>query len=161
MKKIIMSLSVVTALMFSGCGASNGLAVGGLGGTEVKKVFQTGTIVESQKVLISKDMMATVTGAGVGAVAGAMLGSRSSSGNAVKGGLIGAGVGAGAGYLGGMMLNNNEQEAYQVTIQDKNGQKHTAYLENDLLKNTEVEYVVREDGKITNIDVKKNVPTRR
>lgn len=156
MKKFIACGLVGATLLFSGCGASNGLGVGGLGGTEVKKVFQTGTIIDSQKVLISKDMMATVTGAGVGAVAGALLGSRSSSGNAVKGGLIGAGVGAVGGYVGGMMMDNNEKEAYQITIQAKNGQKHTAYLENEIPINTQLEYVVREDGKITNIDVKQH-----
>lgn len=157
MKKIIACGLIGATLLFSGCGASNGLGVGGLGGTEVKKVFQTGTIIDSQKVLISKDMMATVTGAGIGAAAGAVLGGRSSSKNAVKGTLIGAGIGAIGGYVGGMMIDNNEKEAYQITIEsNKNGQKHTAYLENELPINSQLEYVVREDGKITNIDVKQH-----
>ena len=154
LKNLWLSFPVVGALMFTGCGASNGLGIGGMGQTEVKKVFDIGTIESSQKVLISKDLMATVTGAGAGAVAGAMLGSRSSGANAVKGGLIGAGVGAGLGYVGGMMMNNNEQEAYEIIIRGNKGQTSKAYLEKELPIGTTLEYVVREDGKITNIDVK-------
>lgn len=156
MKKILVVSGLVASLLLSGCGASNGLGVGGFGQTEVKKVFETGTVESSQKVLISKDMMATLTGAGVGALAGVAIGSRNGSGDAVKGGLIGAGVGAIGGYVGGMMMNNNEQEAYEVELKStKSGQVVKAYLEKDLPLNSLVEYVVREDGKITNIDVKK------
>lgn len=127
MKKIMLSISAVAvlSLSFSGCGASNGL---GLGSASVKKVFETGTIESSQKVLVSKDMMATVTGAGIGAVAG---------------------------YVGGYLMDGNEKPAFQIEILSKKGQTYTAYLENELPLNSEIEFVVRDGKEITNIDVKK------
>ena len=154
MKKIILSISTVAmlSLSFGGC-ANNGL---GIGSASVKKVFETGTIESSQKVLVSKDMMATVTGAGIGAVGGALIGAKESGGDAVKGGLIGAGIGAVAGYVGGMMLNNNEKEAFEITIKNtKTNEIRKAYLEQELPLNSLLEYVVRDDGTVTNIDVKK------
>jgi valyl-tRNA synthetase len=75
--------------------------------------------------------------------------------NAAVGGLIGAGVGAIAGYTAGKMTNNNEVEAYEVTIKSQKGSTYKTYIKNDLPVGTSVEFIVREDGSITNIDVKK------
>ncbi len=154
MRKIILSISAVAvlSLSFSGC-ANNGL---GIGSATVKQVFESGTIESSQKVLVSKDMMASVTGAGIGAVAGAVIGAKESGGDAVKGGLVGAGIGAVAGFVGGYLLDNNEKEAFEISIKnEKTNEIRKAYLEQELPLNSLLEYIVREDGTVTNIDVKK------
>lgn len=153
MKKLISISLIATTLIFGGC-ANSGLGVGGFG-TEVKERFESGTIEASNKVLVSKDMMAVATGAGIGAGVGALAGSRSSGANALKGGIIGAGVGALGGFVTGSLMDNNEKEAFEVEIKANNGTMYKAYLEQELQLNSLVEFVVRDDGKVTNIKLKK------
>lgn len=150
MKRTLFLSGILTSLLLGGCGVSNGV---GLGKQEVTKKFSQGTITRSEKVLVDKSMIATVTGAGVGAVGGALIGAKESGGDAVKGGLIGAVVGAGIGYVGGYLANGGEMEAYEVDVKDsKTGELHEAYLEKELNIGTNVEFVKR-DGVITNINV--------
>lgn len=150
MKKTIGMMLIITGLLFTGCGTSTiGL---GNAQTEVAE-FSYGKVVEVKKVLISKTMVQTVGGAGIGAVGGALLGSKSSGKNAIRGGVIGAGVGAIVGYTTGMITNNNEQEAYRTSVVDsKNGTVKTVYLENNLRIGTVLEYVMR-SNEATNINV--------
>lgn len=150
MKKALFLSGILASLLLSGCGVSNGV---GLGKQEVTKKFAQGTITRSEKVLVDKSMMATVTGAGVGAVGGALIGAKEGGADIVKGGLIGAGVGAIAGYVGGYLANGGEMEAFEVDVKDlKTGELHEAYLEKELNIGTNVEFVKR-DGVITNINV--------
>ena len=100
-------------------------------------------------------MNTTLAGAGIGAAGGALIGSAKGGKNAAVGGLIGAGVGALAGFAGGKMANNNEVEAYEVTIRSDNGRFYKTYIKNDLPAGTRVEFLVREDGTVSNIDIKK------
>lgn len=151
MKRALFLGCFTASLLLSGCGVSNGV---GLGKQEVTKKFDKGTIARSEKVLVDKSVMATVTGAGVGAVGGAVIGAKEGGADILKGGLIGAGVGAIAGYVGGYLANGGEAEAFEVDIKDfKTGELHEAYLEKELNIGTNVEFVKREDGVITNINV--------
>ena len=146
MKKILTISLVSATLLFTGC-TNSGLGVNSSSNATVKQTFEIGTIQSSQKVLIDEGSMnTTLTGAGIGAVG---------SKNAAVGGLIGAGVGALAGFAGGKMTNSNEVEAYEVTIKSDNGRIYKTYIKNDLPSGTRVEFLVREDGSITNIDIKK------
>lgn len=155
MKKILTISLLSTTLLLTGC-ANSGLGVNPSSGATVKQVFEIGTVQFSQKVLIDEGSMdSTLTGAGLGAAGGALIGSRKGSKNAAVGGLIGAGVGALAGFAGGKMTNSNEVEAYEVTIKSDNGRMYKTYVKNDLTPGTRIEYLVREDGSITNIDIKK------
>ena len=150
MKRTLFLSGILASLLFTGCGVSNGV---GLGKQEVVKKFEKGKIVRSEKVLVDKSMITTVTGAGIGAVGGALIGAKEGGSNIVKGGLIGAGVGAVAGYVGGYLANGGEMEAYEVDVKDaKTGELHEAYLEKELNIGTNVEFVKR-DGVITNINV--------
>ncbi len=145
--KLIFS-SILASFLLSGCGASNGL---GLGKQEVKHYFQKGEIIKISKVTVSNSMLATVGGAGAGAVAGGVIGAKND--NIVKGAGLGAIVGAGLGFATGYALNGNEKEAYEVDIKNSNTKKvQKAYLEDSLEIGTKVEYVDRDDV-ITNINV--------
>jgi len=154
--KRILTISLVSAtLLFTGC-ANSGLGVNPSSSATIKQVFELGTVQSSQKVLIDEGLMTTtVAGAGVGAVAGALIGSAKGGKNAAVGGLIGAGVGALGGFAGGKMMNSNEVEAYEVVIRANNGAVYKSYVKNDLPSGTLVEFLVKEDGTLSNIDVKR------
>lgn len=155
MKRILTIGLLTSALVFTGCTANKGLGLGGSTST-VKQAFEKGNVVSSNKVLIDEgNLTSTLTGAGVGAGVGALVGSRSGSKNALVGGAIGAGVGAIGGYVANTMTGGNEVEAYEVQIESHSGKNYKTYLKNDLPQGTLVEFVVREGGEITNIDVKK------
>lgn len=155
MKKILTISLLSATLLLTGC-TNSGLGVNPSSGATIKQAFEIGTIQSSQKVLIDEGSMnTTLTGAGIGAVGGALIGSAKGGKNAAVGGLIGAGVGALAGFAGGKMANNNEVEAYEVTIRSQRGSIYKTYIKNDLPAGTNVEFLVREDGSVTNIDVKK------
>ena len=150
MKKIFLSVGVATllTLSFTGCSGS-GLNMNGISQSDVKQVFKRGSIESSQKVLVGKSKLTTLgyatAGAVAGAGAGAVLGDSTKA--TVGGGVIGAGIGALASVF-------QEVEAYQVEVKDiKTGAIHTAYLESELPLNSLVEYVVRSDGEVTNVNV--------
>ncbi len=149
MKRIFLSIGTATilTLSFTGCGA--GLNMNGISQSDVKQVFKKGSIESSQKVLVGKSKLTTLgyatAGAVAGAGAGAVLGDSTKA--TVGGGVIGAGIGALASVF-------QEVEAYQVEVKDiKTGAIHTAYLESELPLNSLVEYVVRSDGEVTNVNV--------
>lgn len=149
MKRIFLSVGTATilTLSFTGCGA--GLNMNGISQSDVKQVFKKGSIESSQKVLVGKSKLTTLgyatAGAVAGAGAGAVLGDSTKA--TVGGGVIGAGIGALASVF-------QEVEAYQVEVKDiKTGAIHTAYLESELPLNSLVEYVVRSDGEVTNVNV--------
>lgn len=151
MKKIVLSISTVAmlSLSFTGCGA--GLNLNGISQSDVKQVFQKGSIESSQKVLVGKSKLTTLGyatgGAVAGAGAGAFLGDSTKA--TVAGGVIGAGIGA-------LTSVFQEVEAWQVDIKDiKNGNTVTAWIETELPLNSLVEYVVRSDGEVTNVNVVK------
>lgn len=151
MKKIITSSLLVASIMFTGC-ANTGMGTSTVGAPTVNQEFQTGYVVSQKKVLVSKTMTSALTGAGVGALGGALIGSKNGGGAAVKGGLIGAGLGAGVGVLAGMATNNNEVESYE-TIINSQGRDYKVYLDYSLRQGTKLEFVVREDQQITNINL--------
>ena len=149
MKQIFLSVGTATilTLSFTGCGA--GLNMNGISQSDVKQVFKKGSIESSQKVLVGKSKLTTLgyatAGAVAGAGAGAVLGDSTKA--TVGGGVIGAGIGALASVF-------QEVEAYQVEIKDfKNGNTSIAFLEADLPLNSLVEYVVRANGEVTNVNV--------
>lgn len=154
--KRILTIGIVTAsLLFTGC-ANSGLGVNSSSNATVKQSFEIGQIQSSKKVLIDESSLSpTLIGAGTGAGVGALIGSAKGGKNAAVGGLIGAGVGALAGFAGSKMTNSNEVEAYEVVLSSNTGNFHKTYIKNDLPVGTVVEYLVREDGSVTNIDIKK------
>lgn len=155
MKKIL-TISLLTAsLLFTGC-ANSGLGVNPSSGATIKQSFEIGTVQSSHKVLIDEGSLnTTLTGAGIGAIGGALIGSAKGGKNAAVGGLIGAGVGALAGFGAGKMTNSNEVEAYEVVIRGNNGGVYKSYIKNDLPSGTLVEFLIKEDGTLSNIDIKK------
>ena len=63
----------------------------------------------------------------------------------------GAVIGAGIGAITSMF---QEVEAFQIEIKDNsNGSIYIAYIEKQLPKNTNLEFVVRDNGEVTNINV--------
>lgn len=161
MRKIIMVATVSATLLLTGCGRAG---IGSnIGSPSVKQNFEIGKVVDQRKVMVDKGHLSAVgTGAAVGAAGGALLGSRASGQHALYGGLIGAAVGAGAGLATSMIAGGNEVEAYEIDI-ESGGRIYKTYVEYDLPVGTIVEFLVRTDGSITNIDVKragKQVNTR-
>ena len=147
MKKVLISLSVATALFLSGC-ASNGMALNTAGGNRVDRAFIEGTITKQQKVIIDDRETATLTGAGVGAVAGVGVGALS---NGSKGAMTGGILGAVAGGITGALVGK-EIEAYQTTITADNGQTYQGYLQQRLNEGSCVEFTTVEN-KLKNVNV--------
>ncbi len=93
MKKLLLTVSTITALFLSGC-ASNGMAINTMGGNRVDRVFIEGTVQSQQKVVIADTELATLTGAGAGVATGALVGGVAKGGKgALTGGLIGGLIG--------------------------------------------------------------------
>lgn len=155
MKKLLTVSLLSASILFSGC-AQNGIGVSAGNSSGVAQTFERGTVVSQNKVLIDKGHLAGVgTGAALGAATGALLGSKSSGKNALKGGLIGAAVGTAGGYLASSMTGGNEVEAFEIQIQTPTGGLYKTYVEYDLPVGTMLEFIVRGDGTLTNIDVKR------
>lgn len=156
MKKLLVVSGLVGSLLFTGC-ASSGIGMNP-GSSSIKQTFDVGTVVSSKKVLIDEGHLGAVgTGAAVGAGAGALLGSRSSGQHALTGGLIGAAVGAGAGLIASTVSGGNEVEAYEIEIRDNTNPNryYRTYVKYDLPPETIVEFILRSDGTLTNVDVKR------
>ena len=148
MRKIFLSVATASMLAFTGC-ANSGLGMSGISQSDVKQVFQNGTIFSSKKVLVGKSKLTTLTYTGLGGVAGgvagAVIGDNTTA--TVGGAVLGAGIGA-------ITSMFQEVEAYQVEIKDISTEKiYLAFIENQLPKNTNVEFVVRANGEITNINI--------
>ena len=149
MKKTLISIATASVLLvgFTGC-ANNSLNVSSMTSSasqEDIKEFKTGVVSSAKKVLINDRKMAALTGAGIGGAGGAIA-----QGN-VKGGLIGAGIGALAGALIG-----NEVEAWKTIIKSE-GNENIAYLKDQLPDGTSVEFITREEGEISNVNIVSDV----
>lgn len=136
---------VVALFIFTGCSS---LSMNGVKTSDIQHTFKNGTIKTSQKVLIGKDKLSTLAYAGVGAAVG--MGAGAALGN-TKGGVIGALVGATAGTLTAM---NTEVEAYKVEIKDLETENIVvAFLSENVEVGSIVEYIVRENNEVTNVNV--------
>lgn len=138
MKKLLVSM-VTLLLLLSGC-AKNGMALNTLGGNDVSRVFQNGTVISQKKVIIDDTETAILTGAAAGAVGGQVI-----QGN-TQSTLIGIAIGTIAGAIIG-----NEIEAYETLIQSE-GKEYTAYLKKSLRSGTKVEFTLKEN-KLKNVTV--------
>lgn len=87
-----------------------------------------------------------------GAALGGLIGSGKSSKNAGKGALIGAAVGALAG--GAYNKATEEKEAYEIIVETRNGLTFTTHVEETFRLVEEMQFIVRSDGTITNLDKK-------
>lgn len=146
MKKIVLSVSVASMLLFSGC-ANSSLSTSTIGTTKEVKKFLNGKVIKTEKVLVSKSMNAVLTGAGTGAVVGGVVD------KTVKGALVGGVVGALVGGVAGLIANNGEEESYKTTIQTSSNKRYVAYIQKQLQLNSELEFVVRDNGKVTNVNL--------
>ena len=148
MKNILLSFATASMLAFTGC-ANSGLGMNGISQSDVKKTFQNGTITNIKKVLVGKSKLTTLSYSGLGAVGGGVAGAViGDSTPAVVGGAV---IGAGIGAITSMF---QEVEAYQVEIKDNATVSiYIAFIEKQLPKNTNLEFVVRENGEVTNISI--------
>ncbi len=139
---LLKNILVVTFLttLFVGCGVSNGI---GLGHQEVKSYFHKGVVVSSNRVLVDKAKLSFVKGMGVGAGLGTVIGG-------VQGTVIGGTAGGLGGVTAGYVRDGNEQEAYELIIR-KGLEEFKAYTKDNFLAGTELEFVVRNDGSLTNL----------
>ncbi len=155
MKKYILLSALAASLILTGC-ANKGIGVN-VSPSSIQQTFETGKVISNKKVLIDEGYLKGVgTGAAVGAGTGALLGSVSSGKNALKGGLIGAVGGALIGAVATNASGGNEKEAYEIEIQSNNNLAiYRIHVEYDIPVGTEMQYVIRSDGKISNIDVKR------
>lgn len=109
-KLSVIALSLGTLLSLSACTNSTG----SVGQT---MYFTTGTIIDIEKIEVTKNNSDTLANTGilaaVGAVAGQLIGKDT------KGTLIGAGVGAGAGLLGSYLSDRGD--GMRLTVKTENG----------------------------------------
>lgn len=144
-------LLTIGLFIFIGCGANKGLEIQEF--SESKYQFQSGEIINSNKVIVSKDKLAIVQGIAIGSGTGAVIGG-ATGGNVVQGAIIGGTVGGIGGYFSGLAVDGNEAEAYEITIRKINDlSEYKAFVSNEIPNETRVEFVVRENNKITNIKV--------
>lgn len=154
MRKILpIILITIVPLLFSACGVNQGLSMGDYR-EDVKHHFEHGRVIDSKKVLVSKDKISIVSGFAVGASVGAVIGSASGGANAIEGAVIGGAVGAISGLATGYAIDGNEAEAYQLLIRSGLND-YTAFVKEDILLETALEFIVREDKSLTNISIQK------
>ncbi len=110
--KILISLSVLGLLLFSGCATNQGPIYEGSDYKQIKK-YKMGTVVKSRPVVISDDGSGKVMGALVGSVLGSMIGSNRGSVLAMLGG------GIGGYYAGSEVAKANGEE---LTVRLDNGE---------------------------------------
>ena len=143
MKKLYLVMMCVGLLVFTGC-ANNSLNLNSSlsGDTEVVKVFKEGVVVNVQKVLVNDRRLSALTGAGIGAIGGAVT-----KGKKAKRIVAGAAIG---GIIGAMI--GKEVEAYQTNI-NAGTENYVVFLKARLPIDSVVEFVVRENEKISNVNV--------
>ena len=153
MKSVLIISSLVSTLLFTGCASNKGIALN-TKNASMQQEFQTGVVISSKKVLLDDSDYLTTMGGGAlgGAAIGGLIGSEKTSKNAGKGALIGAAVGALAG--GAYNKATEEKEAYEIIVETKNGSTFTTHVEENIQVGQEMQFIVRSDGTITNLDKK-------
>lgn len=145
-----LALTLVSGIL-TGCSHNNGVMINA-SNASFHQQFEEGIVVSSKKVLLDDSNYATTMGGGAlgGAAIGSIIGSKDSSKRAGKGAIIGAGVGA----LAGLVYNKatSEKEAYQIEVQMNNGNYFTAFVSENFQVGQKVNFVIRPDGSITNLD---------
>lgn len=152
MKKQI-NLIVVLLSMFMLVGCSNkSLEMNDVTTKDVKHVFQNGVIENSQKVLINQSQLSILTYAGSGGVIGTGVGAL--IGGSSQGGIVGAVIGTLIGGVIGNSATDDEVEAYQVEIRNiKTNVVSISFLSQRVGVGTLVEYIVRDNNKVTNVNI--------
>lgn len=111
--KFLISLSVVSLLLFSGCATNQGPSYDGRNYKKIK-TYQIGTVTKSRPVVISDDGSGKFVGALVGAVLGSLVGSNKGSVLAMLGG------GLGGHYVGSELGKANGEE---LSVELDNGEE--------------------------------------
>ena len=150
MKRVLIISGLVSTLLFTGCASNKGIALN-TKSASMQQEFQTGVVISSKKVLLDDSDYLTTMGGGAlgGAALGGLIGSGKSSKNAGKGALIGAAVGALAG--GAYNKATEEKEAYEIIVGTRT---FTMHVEENIQVGQEMQFIVRSDGTITNLDKK-------
>ena len=140
--KIIISLSVVSLLLFNGCATNNGPEDSGENYTQIKS-YEIGTVTKSRPVVINDDGSGKFIGALVGAVLGSLVGSNKGSVLAMLGG------GLGGRYVGSEIAKANGEE---LTVELDHGEevvivlKGNRFLAGDRIK------IIRDGNKVDQVD---------
>lgn len=143
-------LAISLSILFIGCGANKGLEIQEF--SESKYQFKSGEVINSNKVIVSKDKLAIVRGIAIGSGTGAVIGG--ATGNIVQGTIIGGTVGGIGGYFSGLAIDGNEAEAHEITIRKIDDlTEYKAFVSIEIPNETRVEFVVRENNKVTNIRI--------
>ena len=111
--KILLSISVASLLLFSGCATNTGPEYDGNTYNQIKR-YETGVVIESRPVVIKGDGTGKFMGAIIGAVLGSLVGSGDGSTLASLGG------GLGGYYAGGEVAKANGEE---LTVKLDNGKQ--------------------------------------
>jgi len=140
--KIIISLSVVSLLLFNGCATNNGPEYSGENYTQIKS-YEIGTVIKSRPVVINDVGSGNFIGALVGAVLGSLVGSNKGSVLAMLGG------GLGGRYVGSEIAKANGEE---LTVELDHGEevvivlKGNRFLAGDRIK------IIRDGNKVAQVD---------
>lgn len=151
-KNLVLSLGVCT-LLLTGCSSGKGIMMN-TGNSSMQQDFHSGVVISSKKVLLDDSDYLTTMGGGAiaGAALGGIIGSGKSSKRAGKGALLGAALGAVAG--GVYNKATDEKEAYEIVVQTQNGSTFTTHVAENIQVGQEMQYIVRTDGTISNLDKK-------
>ena len=140
--KILISLSVASLLLFSGCATNRGPEYSGEDYTQIKS-YEIGTVTKSRPVVISDDGSGKFIGALVGAVLGSLVGSNKGSVLAMLGG------GLGGRYVGSEIAKANGEE---LTVELDHGEevvivlKGNRFLAGDRIK------IIRDGNKVAQVE---------
>jgi outer membrane lipoprotein SlyB len=148
MKNITLHILLIGILAFiTGCSNKTGMQINNSSVKEVKE-FVKGTVLSSKKVLVKESKISALEGVGAGALAGAAIKSKGNKKNIATGAAIGAVVGAAVSYF-----SNNEVVAYETDVLSEEGNKYTIYLQHKVSEGVKIDFIKRENGDITNVNV--------
>ena len=141
--KIVISASVATLLLLSGCATNTGPEYDGHSYRQIKR-YETGVVIKSRLVVIKDDG----TGRFMGAIIGAVLGSMIGSGNGSTLASLGGGIG---GYYAGKEIGKANGE--ELTIELDSGEHIVVVIKgNRFDAGSRVKIIRNPNNTVVNVD---------
>lgn len=140
--KYLISLSVTSLLIFSGCATNIGPEYEGGSYKQIKK-YDIGTVTKSRPVVITDDGSGKFVGTLVGAVLGSMVGSNRGKILAMLGG------GLGGHYVGAELGKANGEE---LSVELDNGEEVVIVLKGNRFIAGDRIKIIRDGGKVAQVE---------
>ena len=144
--KFLISLSVVSLLLFSGCVTNQGPSYDGRSYKKIKR-YEIGTVIESRPVVINDDGSGKFVGTVIGAVLGSLIGSNKGKVLAILGG------GLGGHYVGSELGKANGEE---LSVELDNGEEIVIVLKGNRFIAGDRIKIIRDNDEVAEVERLRN-----